>query len=93
MADDADAPPAGPEGAAASLRDDAHARGVPNLQDLRGMLRVTLSAVRSIPLVPAPQAAASDGDAASPRVGYLAAAGICMFMMVRVVRFPTTVSN
>ncbi len=66
MADDADAPPAGPEGAAAGLRDDAHARGVPNLQDLRGMLRVTLSAVRSIPLVPAPQAAASDGDAASP---------------------------
>ena len=73
-----DGPPAGPEFSAGGHGDFSHAeahreadRGVPNLQDLRGMLRVTVCAVRHIPLVPAPQPpttldAAPDGDAASP---------------------------
>ena len=69
-----DGPPAGPEFSAGGSGDFSHTEarlGVPNLQDLRGMLRVTVCAVRHIPLVPAPQPpttldAAPDGDAASP---------------------------
>jgi hypothetical protein len=70
MADD-DSPPVGPHGSMQEniQHDDVQDTGVPNLCDLVGVLKVTVSAVRNIPLVPVPPPEQSVAIDSSPQPG------------------------